>query len=126
MRQITSGVGNERGPDWSPDGEWITFAGQNLLKRLRPSGDDLEQLISHRIGLWPRWSPDGRVLYSAHPDGRLWELSLESRQVREVTELTGRPGRLGGFGLAVGDGHLYFTWEDSESDIWAMDVVLDE
>ena len=125
MRQITSGVGNEQFPDWSPDGEWIVFSGQNHF-RIRPLGDDLEQLISTAIQ-YSRWSPDGQVLYYSNlSDGEFWELALETQQLRQVTELTGRPGTRGGLGLAVGDGHLYFMWRDLERDIWAMDVVLDE
>jgi hypothetical protein len=40
-----------------------------------------------------------------------------------VTDLAGRPGKLGPYALATDGAFLYFTWRLDESDIWVMDVV---
>lgn len=63
------------GPDYTPCGEWIWFNGELDgivdLWRIRPSGDDLQQMTADQAVNWfPHPSPDGRhVLYLAYPQG---------------------------------------------------------
>ena len=63
------------GPDYTPDGDWIWFngerAGQVDLWRIRPDGNDLEQMTDDDAVNWfPHPSPDGQqVLYLAYPKG---------------------------------------------------------
>jgi Tol biopolymer transport system component len=60
MRQITRG-GNNKAPDFSPDGQWITFASQLTANRnevfiVRVDGTELYQLTFDRNINWqPRW-----------------------------------------------------------------------
>ena len=72
--QITFGGGHKDGPDYTPDGEWIWFnsdhhGGRPDLLRVRPNGNDLEQMTDDGSVNWfPHPSPDGRtVLYLAYP-----------------------------------------------------------
>ena len=44
---------------------------------------------------------------------------------RQLTDLTGRHGVLGGNGLTTDGAYLYFVWVDNLGDIWVMDVVSD-
>jgi Tol biopolymer transport system component len=60
-------------PDWSPDGEWITYTTYPLLHfndsqfdsnlyRMRPDGSEVEQLLASTASLHPnqpRYTPDG-------------------------------------------------------------------
>lgn len=59
VRQLTTG-GNNKGPGFSPDGQWITFAsqldGDNEIFVTRIDGSESYQLTSNRRADWqPRW-----------------------------------------------------------------------
>ncbi len=61
MRQLTSG-GNNKAPDFSPDGQWITFAselgGPNEVFIIRIDGSEVHQLTYDKSVDWqPRWGP---------------------------------------------------------------------
>jgi hypothetical protein len=58
--------------------------------------------------------------------GNLWALSLEDGTERPLTDLRGRPGRLGYQGLTTDGKYVYFRWDEDTGDIWVMDVVQDE
>lgn len=112
-------------PAWSPDGRWIAFTGSSdELYRIPADGGSPERLTDMDGGV-PRWSPDGRTLYfvgrAEHRD-TIWALAMESREIRPITSLTGRPGYLGDLGLAVDDRHFYFTWRESQGDLWVADI----
>jgi TolB protein len=58
-RQLTTG-GNNKGPSFSPDGRWITFAsqldGDNEIFIMRIDGSESYQLTSNKRADWqPRW-----------------------------------------------------------------------
>jgi len=118
------------GSDWSPDGRWVAFAsdrdGAFRLWRVPASGGPLERLTEAE-GRLPRWSADGKLIYFiGHLNGEpynVWRLSLDSREERPVTALTGRRGTLGNLGLATDGQAIYFTWQESRSDIWVADLV---
>lgn len=115
-------------PDWSPDGRWIVFtaAGDDPLSlwRVAAAGGEPEQITDHQ-GRVPRWSPDGETVYflgqGEHAD-TIWALSPDSGDVRPVTGFAGRPGHLARLGLAVDDRYLYFTWRESQGDLWVAEV----
>jgi Tol biopolymer transport system component len=62
MRKLTDG-GNNKGPDWSPDGQWIAFAsqlggleGRNEVFIIRIDGSEIHQLTYNNSADWqPRW-----------------------------------------------------------------------
>lgn len=59
VRQLTDG-GNNKGPAFSPDGEWITFAssrdGDNEIFIMRIDGSDVKPLNFNTFADWqPRW-----------------------------------------------------------------------
>ena len=127
-RRLTDEMGDGYS-DWSPDGRWVAFQrtrdGTTRLWRIPAAGGTPEPLIDGE-GRTPRWSIDGKWIYFIGIGDRrnnIWGLSLESREVRPVTALDGRGGALGLLGLATDGRFLYFTWEESRSDIWAADIV---
>jgi Tol biopolymer transport system component len=46
---------------WSPNGEWIVFAGgDHVIYKIRPDGTEQQALTSHpQLSDVPQWSPDG-------------------------------------------------------------------
>jgi len=49
--------------DWSPDGQWFVFGGEDRkIWKLKVTGDNLTVILSSSTGLndSPTWSPDGR------------------------------------------------------------------
>ncbi|MGQ0604808.1 MAG: hypothetical protein ACT4QE_24265 [Anaerolineales bacterium] len=61
LRQLTDG-GDNLGPDFSPDGQWITFSsfrdGNNEIYIMRPDGSDVYRLTENRRSEYqPRWGP---------------------------------------------------------------------
>jgi Tol biopolymer transport system component len=60
-QQLTDG-GNNKGPSFSPDGQWITFAanngGDNDVYIMRIDGSELQRLTTSPWADWqPRWGP---------------------------------------------------------------------
>ncbi len=67
--------GDRRQPAWSPDGEWLAFAGRTEgrweIWIMRADGSGLTRL-TYQTGdaLWPTWSPDGAwVAFASDRDG---------------------------------------------------------
>jgi Tol biopolymer transport system component len=65
-RQLTFSDETDFGAAWSPDGQWIAFA-RDLgdrwsLRIIRPDGSDEREIAPE--GVFPTWSPDGRIAWS--------------------------------------------------------------
>jgi Tol biopolymer transport system component len=86
-RILTSAVGSDMSPAYSPNGEWIAFmsdrSGSFHIYVMQADGKNLRQLTDGFIDeRWPTWTPDGAwiifssirgdgipALYRIHPDG---------------------------------------------------------
>ncbi|MGQ9494261.1 MAG: trypsin-like peptidase domain-containing protein [Anaerolineae bacterium] len=95
--RLTSAVGNEADPSWSPDRRQIVFSyfgqGDTDLYIMNADGTAWQQLTNLRgEEVHPVWSPDGRrIAYVSNADGD-WEiylLDLDTRRVRQLTFNTG-------------------------------------
>jgi serine/threonine protein kinase/Tol biopolymer transport system component len=67
LRQLTDDGYHDRGPRWSPGGEYITFftdrSGKNEIWAVHPDGSGLQQISDAQGNIvWPVWSPDGKRL----------------------------------------------------------------
>ncbi|MFC1975121.1 protein kinase [Chloroflexota bacterium] len=65
LEQITHGDGNDVFPDWSRDGEWITFHRDCGLWVIRTDGSEARELLAGTDKFCTEmmaWSPDGRQI----------------------------------------------------------------
>jgi TolB protein len=65
-RQLTVTRETDFGAAWSPDGAWIAYGRQFperwSLRRIKPDGTGDEEIATE--GVFPAWSPDGRLAWS--------------------------------------------------------------
>ncbi len=115
--------------DWSPDGEWLYFessrSGENQLWRIPVAGGEATP-VTPRGSSEHVFSSDGETVNFARKEAvagvRLFEAPTSGGRERLLANLDDRPGTFGG--LKATDGQsLYFTWNQTFSDIWVMDIV---
>jgi len=121
-------------PLWWPDGQSLVSVGSvgRGLWRFpidggRPgalTGADFKRVSSNDL----RWSSDQTQIYfQSRETGilNIWSLSVTDGAVRQLTDFSGRYGRLGR-AFATDGAYLYFTWREHTGDIWVMDVERKE
>jgi Tol biopolymer transport system component len=79
--QVTEGVNDYDGPEYSRDGKWIyynseeaaTVTGHAQIFRIRPDGTERQQLtFDARVNWFPHFTPDGReFVYISYPPGTI-------------------------------------------------------
>jgi Tol biopolymer transport system component/predicted Ser/Thr protein kinase len=127
-RQLTSSGGGS--PDWSPDGELITFSNAQGCWVVRPDGSGLRSIASQgRIlvaSADPQWSTGGERIYflawSEEGPPCIWSVGLEGNEPRAVVTFDDPRRPPGRPEIAVGDGYLYFTVAERRMDIFTIDV----
>ena len=89
LSRLTFDEGNDHGPVWTPDGQWVTFASNrgggrvlNLYWKRADGTGDAERLTESSNSQFPfSWSPDGKVLAFFEPSPGtnmdLWTLPME-------------------------------------------------
>jgi Tol biopolymer transport system component len=87
--RLTTTVGFDAVPDWSPDGTKIAFASDrdafDDIWVMDADGTDPVRLTTgNRIDERPDWSPDGtRIAFSR--DGNIWTMDADGTDLTEVT-----------------------------------------
>jgi TolB protein len=117
-------VKGDRPAGWSPDGRSVLYRDASDGRQYRwssYSGESENLGFETRVA---RWAPDGRHIYYLSPtEDSVWAYTIEDGSKRKVTDMAGRPGKMGPFALATDGAFLYFAWRLDESDLWTMDVV---
>jgi tol-pal system beta propeller repeat protein TolB len=99
--RLTNKIGVLTSPEFSPDGERITFTrgnprtNQHQIMLMDANGDN-DGNIPQINGWDPTWSPDGkRILFASDRDGltQLFTMNLRGRQLFRVTNLPSIRGR---------------------------------
>lgn len=94
--KLTTTVGDDLQPAWSPDGSRIAFSsgrtGNFEIYVMNADGSDLIQLTTSRgFDEWPVWSPNGRqIAFVSDRDGNV-ELYLMEADGSNVQRLTNHP-----------------------------------
>jgi serine/threonine-protein kinase len=133
---------------WSPDGTMIaTHLGgttsspprsvNQQIWLLTTQGDERLLVDGPALGLvraeFPDWSTDGRFVYfmaqggpsDENPGGRLlYAVPKDGGPLREVVRFDDPTRTVLPFGYTVGDGTIFFSVKEIESDIFVMDVEL--
>ncbi len=92
-KAITDGMGDDRQPVWSPDGQKVAFQsfrdGYYHIWMINKDGSDLKQVTS---GVFderePDWSPDGKyIVYSSDVYGNydIFKINLETKETKQLT-----------------------------------------
>ena len=126
-RQLTHHPAADSFQAWSPDGQWVFFDslrdGTQRFWRVPVAGGEA-QPVTEISGFITLFSSDEEKIYfigGAGENRNLFEVSVEGGPKRQMTDFTTRPGELQRLGATDGE-YLYFTWDESQGDVWVMDV----
>ena len=129
LSRLTFAPEADETPVWTPDGKWVTFAGdrdgvRNLLRRVADGSEEEEQLVTLQGHAHANsWSPDGQVLVfgmgqQSASEG-IWLLPLE--EDRKPTLFLKTPGNVFASRLSP-DGHwiAYASDESGRPEIYVQ------
>lgn len=98
VRQLTDNSADDRAPEWSPDGSYITFVSDRDGRRpsiyvMDADGRNVRRLTrSAEADLWPSWSPDGdRIVFNTERDDNFEIYSIRADGT-DLHQLTNTPG----------------------------------
>ena len=118
---------------WSPDGTRLAYAIGSVANRIfvEPAAGGAPRLVYDAGADGPRaeqivWSDDSRTLYFKSHDaaglGEIWSVPSSGGPARLVTRFDDPSRPSNRFNMAVGPGHLYFSIDERQSDVWVMDL----
>ncbi len=129
-RQLTQGRGSH--PNWAPDGGRIAYDLGNAIGVVTLTGVETQVLDGAAAGFVgvsrPDWSLDGRFIYfsAIRTDGSqgLYSVPAAGGEPRLLVRYDDPATQVFVSGLSVGDGKVYLTVSEFESDIYVMDLAI--
>ena len=129
-QQLTQGGGVH--PRWSLDGRRILYALANVIGVVTLDGEETRLLDGAVAGFVavakPDWSRDGRVIYfsATRSDGSqgLYSMPAAGGEPRLLIRYDDPARQVFVYGFSVGDGKVYLTVSEFESDIYVMDLAI--
>jgi Tol biopolymer transport system component len=127
---LTPGGGSH--PRWAPDGDRIVYDMGNAIGVVTLEGEEtllLEGAVAGFDGIAkPDWSRDGRFIYfsgiAASGSQALYSIAAAGGQPRLLVRYDDPTKQVFIWGFSVGDGKVYLTVSEYESDIYVMDLTL--
>lgn len=118
-RNLTnSSDAHDRHARWSPDGRTIAFvsdrSGEEQLYLIDQSGLGQPEPLTteHKVMLGaPEWSPDSKHLAYSDKDGKLFLLTVATKEVVEIVDSP--RGGIGDYTWSACSGHLAFTMKEA-------------
>ena len=116
VRQL-SNKGSADDPNWSPDGNWITYSAENEIFIIPVDGSEESRNLTNtpeRNDIEPVWSPDGSQIawLSGTPDdpnANLFVVNVDGSNVQQLTN----SGNVSNVKWTV-DGQIFINWDGSE------------
>ena len=111
---------------WSPDGEQIVYAHDNELYLAKPDGSKSRRLVTLAgRAIWPRWSPDGKVLRFTVEDPvqlSLWEVASDGTSLHPLLPgWSNPPAECCGNWTQDGNYFVFQSWRVSNTtSLWAI------
>ncbi|HET7468091.1 MAG TPA: protein kinase [Gemmatimonadales bacterium] len=110
--EIVTVPGSEDGyhPFLSPDGEWIAFASEGKLRKVRAEGGSPIALAPSFWG-GGTWGPDGTIVYTESYNGGLWRVNAGGGEPTRLTTPDSAAGELAHWwpNMLPDGHHLIFT-----------------
>ena len=133
-KQLTFDGG--RWPRWSPDGSLIAYIWDASLRVIPPEGGDPRILVSSHdpaiisVPGFPEWSLDGLMIYykayNAEGDSSFWSVPAVGGKPKLLVRLDDVNRKSIRREFAADGSRLFFTFTDSKSDLWVMDLIIEE
>jgi Tol biopolymer transport system component/tRNA A-37 threonylcarbamoyl transferase component Bud32 len=133
-KQLTFGGGGY--PRWSPDGSLIAYAKDTSLRVVPSGGGDPQVLVNSHdpaiipVPTFPEWSADGGTIYykgnNAEGVSSFWSVPAVGGKPKLLVRFDD-PRRKSVRPEFASDGsRLFFTLTDNKSDLWVMDLIIEE
>ena len=129
-QQLTKGGGTHQ--RWAPDGDRLVYDMGNAIGVVTLEGEETQLLDGAVAGfdgvVKPDWSRDGRFIYfsAIRTDGSqgLYSVPAAGGEPRLLVRYDDPATQVFVFGFSVGDGKVYLTVSEFESDIYVMDLAI--
>jgi Tol biopolymer transport system component len=123
-------------PRWSPDGSLIAYTYDASLRVIPPEGGDPQILVSSHdpatipVPIFPEWSSDGQTIYykgyNNEGDSSFWSVPVVGGKPKLLVRFDDALRKSIRIEFATDGSRLFFTLTDSKSDLWVMDLIIEE
>ncbi len=123
-------------PRWAPDGRLIAYTWDTSLRVIPPEGGDPKVLVSSQypadlpVPGFPAWSLDAQIVYYKALDleGRssFWSVPVFGGTPELLVRFDDPSRKSNRSEFATDGSRLFFTLTDNKSDLWVMDLIIEE